>query len=57
MTTEASHQAVYTYRGDGFSVALRDLASVVRGEIVTPADPGWDDARQPWDLVDQRPAG
>jgi FAD/FMN-containing dehydrogenase len=28
----------------------------MRGEIVTAADPGWDDARQPWDLVDQRPA-
>ena len=26
------------------------------GEIVTPGDPGPDDARQPWDLVDQRPA-
>jgi FAD/FMN-containing dehydrogenase len=33
-----------------------ELAAAVRGEVVTAADPGWDDARRPWDLVDQRPA-
>jgi FAD/FMN-containing dehydrogenase len=38
------------------SDAVRELAAAIRGEIVTPAHPGWDRARQPWDLVDQRPA-
>jgi FAD/FMN-containing dehydrogenase len=38
------------------SEAVRELAAAIRGEIVTPAHPGWDFARQPWDLVDQRPA-
>jgi FAD/FMN-containing dehydrogenase len=33
-----------------------ELAAAMRGEIVTPGDAGWDEARQPWDLVDQRPA-
>jgi FAD binding domain len=33
-----------------------ELAAAMRGEVVTDADPGWDDARQPWDLVDQHPA-
>jgi FAD/FMN-containing dehydrogenase len=37
-------------------VAVRDLAAAMKGETVTPEDSGWDDARQPWDLVDQRPA-
>src|SRR5687768_8624771 len=34
--------------------ALRDL---IDGEVVTPADDGWDEARRPWNFAhDQRPA-
>jgi hypothetical protein len=36
---------------------LAALARDLRGELVTPAAPGWDAARQAWNLaVDQRPA-
>jgi UDP-N-acetylenolpyruvoylglucosamine reductase len=36
---------------------VADLAAVVRGTVVTPDDPGWDEARLAWNLaVDQRPA-
>jgi hypothetical protein len=35
---------------------LAGLTAVVRGDIVTPTDPGWDEARQAWNLaVDQQP--
>ncbi len=34
-----------------------DLLSRVEGRVVLPGDPGWDDARQAWNLaVDQHPA-
>jgi FAD/FMN-containing dehydrogenase len=55
-TRSSSGEAVFGPRGGISAVALGDLAAAIRGEIVTPADPGWDSARQPWDLVDQRPA-
>ncbi|MBJ7332545.1 MAG: FAD-binding oxidoreductase [Solirubrobacteraceae bacterium] len=36
---------------------LADLRARVRGTVTTPNDPGWDTARQAWNLaVDQRPA-
>lgn len=36
---------------------LADLRARVRGAVTTPGDPGWDDARQAWNLaVDQHPA-
>jgi FAD binding domain-containing protein len=36
---------------------LRSLDAAIAGAIVGPADPGWDAARQAWNLaVDQRPA-
>lgn len=37
--------------------SLADLVASIRGRIVTPGEPGWDAARQAWNLaVDQRPA-
>ena len=37
--------------------SLGDLVASIRGRIVAPGDPGWDAARQAWNLaVDQRPA-
>ena len=42
---------------DAVPVSLGDLVASIRGRIVTPGDPGWDAARQAWNLaVDQRPA-
>jgi FAD/FMN-containing dehydrogenase len=36
---------------------LGDLVASIRGRIVAPGDPGWDPARQAWNLaVDQRPS-
>ncbi len=36
---------------------LADLRARVRGAVTTPDDPGWDDARQAWNLaVDQHPS-
>ena len=33
------------------------LRALLHGDIVAPGDPGWDEARQAWNLtVDQRPA-
>ena len=35
---------------------VAELAARMRGSVVTPADEGWDEARQAWNLaVDQRP--
>jgi FAD/FMN-containing dehydrogenase len=34
--------------------ALAELAAIVTGEIVTPFDPGWDEARQAWNLAADR---
>jgi FAD/FMN-containing dehydrogenase len=48
--------ATFTPDEESLAVALHELPSAIRGEIVTPADTGWNEARQPWDLVDQRPA-
>ncbi|NHA66743.1 FAD-binding oxidoreductase [Phycicoccus flavus] len=40
-------------RTDGWAA----LAATLEGELVRPADPGWDDARRAWNLsVDQHPA-
>ncbi len=37
--------------------ALRSLSDELSGDLLLPGDPGWDDARSPWNLaVDQRPA-
>ena len=42
---------------DAVPVSLGDLVASIRGRIVTPGEPGWDAARQAWNLaVDQRPA-
>jgi hypothetical protein len=42
---------------DVFEVELRSLGARMAGDLVTPADEGWDDARQAWNLaVDQQPA-
>ena len=49
-------QATARLNGRLSGAKWRELAAAIRGEIVTPADPGWDHAREPWDLVDQRPA-
>ena len=36
---------------------LRDLRDLIDGDVVLPGDPGWDAARQAWNLAaDQRPA-
>jgi FAD/FMN-containing dehydrogenase len=36
---------------------LDDLRRDVRGTVLAPGDPGWDDARLPWNrLIDQQPA-
>lgn len=36
---------------------LDDLRGTLTGTVLAPGDPGWDDARLPWNrLVDQRPA-
>ena len=36
---------------------LAGLRRLVRGDVLGPADPGWDAARMPWNVaVDQRPA-
>lgn len=38
------------------SEALAELAAMLPGEVLTPADPGWDQARTAWILsVDQQP--
>ena len=38
-------------------VDVRPLRSALQGDVVTPEDEGWDEARQAWNLtVDQRPA-
>ena len=55
-TQYLSAQASVDPGGVSAAMALHDLATSIEGEVVTPADPGWDEARQPWDLVDQRPA-
>jgi hypothetical protein len=42
---------------DSVPISLGDLVASIRGRIVTPGVPGWDDARRAWNLaVDQRPA-
>ena len=39
------------------TVDVRPLRSVLQGDVVTPQDGAWDEARQAWNLtVDQRPA-
>ena len=38
-------------------VDLDPLRAAIAGDVVTPGDPGWDAARQAWNLVaDQHPA-
>src|SRR5262245_60661206 len=42
---------------DDGAVTNGDLAASIRGRVVLPSDPGWDEARQAWNLAaDQRPA-
>src|SRR5262245_13531971 len=42
---------------DTVPVSLGDLVASIRGRVVTSGEPGWDAARQAWNLaVDQRPA-
>jgi FAD/FMN-containing dehydrogenase len=44
-------------QNDGAAAAVRALRARLDGELVTPADADWDEARQAWNLaVDQRPA-
>jgi FAD/FMN-containing dehydrogenase len=41
----------------GTALDLHELRCRVAGTVVAPEDPGWDEARQAWNLaVDQRPA-
>jgi len=41
----------------GAHPALVALSAVLEGALVLPGDPGWDDARAPWNLaVDQQPS-
>jgi FAD/FMN-containing dehydrogenase len=41
----------------GLGLDVQDLRSRVAGTIAAPGDPGWDEARQAWNLaIDQRPA-
>src|SRR5207302_2370457 len=45
--------------GDAMSnrITVQELQARLDGEIVTPSDESWDEARQAWNLaVDQRPA-
>lgn len=55
-TAGLSDQADGSPNGEQSRGVWSELAAAVRGEVVTATDPGWDGARQPWDLVDQRPA-
>jgi FAD/FMN-containing dehydrogenase len=42
---------------DHAGIDLDPLRDALAGEVVSPGDPGWDDARQAWNLVaDQHPA-
>ena len=42
---------------DAANLDLGDLRKELAGDAFGPSDPGWDDARRPWNLaVDQRPA-
>ncbi|MEA2405041.1 MAG: hypothetical protein QOE08_1688, partial [Thermoleophilaceae bacterium] len=36
--------------------SLRTLRALSSGAVVGPEDPGYDEARMPWNVVDQRPA-
>jgi FAD/FMN-containing dehydrogenase len=36
--------------------SLRTLSALSTGGVVAPGDPGYDQARMPWNVVDQRPA-
>jgi len=48
-------QAIQTI--DVIGVEVRALRARIAGDVVTPEDPNWDEARQAWNLaVDQRPA-
>jgi hypothetical protein len=50
----AHHEPLTMYAG--VENAIRVLRTRIGGEIVLRGDPGWDDARQAWNLaVDQRP--
>ncbi|MCD2441376.1 FAD-binding oxidoreductase [Agromyces sp. SYSU K20354] len=68
-TAQRSSDAVVTdileaprYHDDGdadlsLRETLANLGATVAGRVVTPSDPGWDEARAAWNLaVDQRPA-
>ena len=45
-----------TLTADQLDTALKHLDAELRGRVVGPQDPGWDEARRAWNLtVDQRP--
>src|SRR5204862_165655 len=57
----ANYTASGRHRNGGYAmsnpIAVQELQGRLEGEIVTPSDATWDEARQAWNLaVDQRPA-
>ena len=50
-------QMLETTRYEDYALDVRPLRRVLGGEVVTPYDENWDEARQAWNLaVDQQPA-
>ena len=50
-------QIFETHITSGLDLDVAKLRSLLDGHVVAPGDPGWDEARQAWNLtVDQRPA-
>jgi hypothetical protein len=56
-TMETARSTTPRYDPESTPDSVADLVAAIRGRVVAPGDPGWDEARQAWNLaVDQRPA-